>query len=210
MDPMDNMDNLQNSALLIIDLQNDFVRAGAPMEVEDARTTLPKVRQLIQATRKKNMPIIYTKFLSGPCQTLLWTWSPQIKEFNACRRGFKRSYADLEGVRFCADIVDEIYPEPNDYIVEKYGYSAFKNTNLKDILLSEGITSLIVVGTVTQICVADTVHDAFSLGFRVLVVSDLVTSFMSDLQDAFLKNFSMKFGWVKGSDEVLKMIEEKS
>ncbi len=208
MEPMDYMIDLQNSALLIIDLQNDFVRAGAPMEVEDARVTLPKVRQLVQATRKKNIPIIYTKFLSGPRKTLLWNWSPQIEEFAACRRGFKRSYPDIEGERYCADIVDEIFPEPDDYIVEKYGYSAFKNTNLKDILLSEGITSLIVVGTVTQICVADTVHDAFALGFRVLVVSDLVTSFMGDLQAAFLKNFSMKFGWVKDSDEVIKMLED--
>jgi nicotinamidase-related amidase len=204
------MINFKNSALLVIDLQNDFVRQGAPMEVEDARTTLPQVQRFIEVIREEKIPVIYSKFLSGPRETLLWNWSPQIKEFGACRRGLRRYYSDIGGNRLCADIVDEIYPLADDYIVEKYGYSAFKNTNLKDILQSEGITSLFVVGTVTQICVADTVHDAFGNGFKVLVVSDLVTSFMPDLQSAFLKNFEMKFGWVSDSDEIIKLIKENS
>ena len=201
------MINIKNCALIVIDLQNDFVRQGAPMEVPDARTSLPDVRILIDTARTHNIPIIYTKFLSGPNKTLLWNWSPQIEESGACQRGLKRHYSELNAERQCADIVDEIYPADDDYIVEKYGYSAFKNTNLQDILRSKGIDSVIVVGTVTQICVADTVHDAFALGIKVLVVSDCVTSFMADLQTAFLKNFEMKFAWVKDSGEVLNMIE---
>jgi nicotinamidase-related amidase len=202
------MIDYKNTALLVIDLQNDFVRKDAPMVVDDARTTLPRVRKLIDAARDKKLPVIFTKFITGPKKTLLWNWSPQIQEFGACRRGLKRHYSDIDGERFCADVVDEIYPRENEYIVEKYGYSAFKNTNLKDILLSEGIDSVMIVGTVTQICVADTVHDAFALGFQVLVISDCVTSFMPDLQTAFLKNFEMKFGWVKDSNDVLKIIED--
>jgi nicotinamidase-related amidase len=203
------MIKLNNSALLVIDLQNDFVREGAPMEVADARTTLPKVKQLIDTCREKNIPVIYTKFLSGPKETLLWNWSPQIKESGACRRGLMRHYSELKSERQCSDVVDEIFPLPGEYIIEKYGYSAFKQTNLKDILKSEGINSLIIVGTVTQICVADTVHDAFGLGYKVLVVSDCVTSFMPDLQAAFLKNFEMKFGWVADSNTVVQMIQNR-
>jgi nicotinamidase-related amidase len=201
------MININNCALIVIDLQNDFVRQGAPMEVPDARASLPEVRKLLDAARNHKIPIIYTKFLTGPKKTLLWNWSPQIEEFGACKRGLKRHYSELNAERQCADVVDEIYPAVGDYIVEKYGYSAFKNTNLQDILRSEGIDSVIIFGTVTQICVADTVHDAFALGIKVIVVSDCVTSFMSDLQTAFLKNFEMKFAWVKDSGEVLKMIE---
>ena len=202
------MIDFEKAAILVIDLQNDFVRQGAPMEVVDARLSLLKVDQLITAARKKELPIIYTKFTTGPQKTLIWDWSPQIQEFGACKRGLKRTYADISGSRLCSEVVDEIAPKPEDYIIEKYGYSAFKNTALKDILLSEGVTSLIVVGTVTQICVADTVHDAFSLGYKVLVVSDLVTSFMTDLQDAFVKNFAMKFGWVEKSEEVIHSIQK--
>jgi nicotinamidase-related amidase len=200
------MIDIHHAALMIIDLQNDFVREGAPMEVEDARLSLPKVRLLIEAARQKGLPIIYTKFVSGPIKTLLWNWSPQIEESSACRRGLERYYADLQAERQCSDVVDEIYPQPDDYVVEKFGYSAFFNTPLNDILKSEGLDSIIVVGTVTQVCVADTVHDAFGMGIKVLVVSDCVTSYMPDLQAAFLKNFELKFAWVKSSDEVLAMI----
>lgn len=200
------MFDISKAALVVIDLQNDFVRAGAPMEVEDARTTLPQVHRLIETARQKGLPIIYTKFISGPQETLLWNWSPQIKEFGACQRGLERYYSELQSTRQCSDIVDEIYPLPEDYIVAKYGYSAFKHTNLRDILLSEGLDSIIVVGTVTQVCVADTVHDAFGLGIKVLVVSDCVTSYAADLQAAFLKNFELKFAWVEDSNEVLTMI----
>ena len=202
------MISIKNSALIVIDLQNDFVRKGAPMEVPDARASLPFVKDLLYAARNHKIPIIYTKFLSGPEKTLLWNWSPQIEEFGACQRGLLRHYSELNAERLCADVVDEIYPTDDDYIVEKYGYSAFKNTNLQDILRSEGIDSVIIVGTVTQVCVADTVHDAFALGIKVLVVSDCVTSFAADLQTAFLKNFEMKFAWVKDSSEIIKMIED--
>lgn len=177
------------------------------MEVEDARHSLPKVRMLIEAAREKSLPIVYTKFISGPNKTLLWNWSPQIEEFGACRRGLVRYYPDLQAERQCSDVVDEIYPQPEDYIVEKYGYSAFRHTRLRDLLISEGLDSIIVVGTVTQVCVADTVHDAFGFGFKVLVVSDCVTSYMPDLQAAFLKNFELKFAWVKSSNEVLNLLK---
>lgn len=202
------MIDINHAALIIIDLQNDFVRQGAPMEVEDARHSLPTVRKLIEAARGKNLPVIYTKFISGPQKTLLWNWSPEIEELGACRRGLTRYYADIQAERQCSDVVDEIYPQPEDYIVEKYGYSAFRFTNLRDILMSEGADSIIAVGTVTQICVADTVHDAFGLGFKVLVVSDCVTSYMPDLQAAFLKNFEKKFAWVKNSNEVLSLLKD--
>lgn len=202
------MIDINRAALIIIDLQNDFVRQGAPMEVEDARHSLPTVRKLIEAARGKNLPVIYTKFISGPQKTLLWNWSPEIEELGACRRGLTRYYADIQAERQCSDVVDEIYPQPEDYIVEKYGYSAFRFTNLRDILMSEGADSIIAVGTVTQICVADTVHDAFGLGFKVLVVSDCVTSYMPDLQAAFLKNFEKKFAWVKNSNEVLSLLKD--
>jgi nicotinamidase-related amidase len=202
------MIDIYRAALVVIDLQNDFVRTGAPMEVEDARNSLPTVRLLIEAAREKSLPIIYTKFISGPDKTLLWNWSPEIEQYGACRRGLKRYYSDLQAERQCSDVVDEIYPQSEDYIVEKYGYSAFRYTCLRDLLISEGRDSIIVVGTVTQVCVADTVHDAFGLGFKVLVVSDCVTSYMPDLQEAFLQNFALKFAWVKKSSEVFNLIRE--
>jgi nicotinamidase-related amidase len=202
------MFDLSRSALLLIDLQNDFVRKGAPMEVEAARDSLFTVKKLIDSARENRMPIIYTRFVTGPCGSLLWNWSPEIEASSACRRGLKRFYSDINSERLCSDIVDEIYPLPQDYIVEKYGYSAFQRTNLLDILISEGRDSIIVAGTVTQICVADTVHDALSLGIKTMVVQDCATSFSPDLHEAFIRNFIMKFSWAASSEEIINMFRK--
>jgi nicotinamidase-related amidase len=159
------VDRWANPALLIVDMQNDFVREGAPMEVPDARATIPQHQELLAFCRETGIPIIYTKFVAGPKRTLLWEWSPQLEPpIWACQRGFRRFYADVDKDLDCTDIIEEIYPETNDYIVEKYGYGAFSNTSLEDILRSRHVESLVVTGTVTQICVEETAREAFHHG----------------------------------------------
>lgn len=196
--------SLEKTALVIVDLQNDFVRVGAGMEVEDTRDTIETNKKLIAFARENDVPVIYTKFLTGPVKTLLWNWSPQIADVNACRRHFKRYYPDVDKELDCTDIIDEIYPEKEDYIIEKYGYSAFRNTNLLDVLRSLGRDTIIVTGTVTQICVEDTVHEAFHNHINVIVASDAVASFSKELHDAALQNINMKYGIVMDSEMIIK------
>ena len=197
-------------ALVIVDMQNDFVRAGAPMEVPDARATIPQHRQLIGFCREHDIPIIYTRYLAGPQRTLIWEWSPQLEPpLLACQRGHQRYYADVERTLDCTDVIDEIYPQPGDYVVDKYGYGAFHNTNLEDTLRSLGVESLIITGTVTQICVEEAGREAFHHGYKTTLVSDAVSSYMPDLHAATLKNFSLKFGWVSPAEEVLQALAER-
>ena len=146
------------------------------------------------------------KFLAGPKRTLLWNWSPEIPEVNACRRHFMRYYPDVRKELECTDIIDELYPEKEDYVVEKYGYSAFRNTNLLDVLYSLDRDTIIVTGTVTQICVEDTVHEAFYNRINAVVARDAVSSFSQELQEATLRNIDMKYGYVMGSDEIMERI----
>jgi nicotinamidase-related amidase len=191
-------------------MQNDFVREGAPMEVPDARATIPQHQQLIAFCRKVGLPIIYTRFLAGPNRTLMWEWSPQLEPpILACQRGHKRYYADVDRTLDCADIIDEIYPQPGDHIVDKYGYGAFHSTNLDDTLHSLGVESLILTGTVTQICVEETGREAFHYGYKTTLVSDVVSSYMPDLHTATLKNFALKFGWVLTTEEVLQALSAR-
>ena len=204
------MDRFSNPALLIVDMQNDFVRQGAPLEVPQARDTLPLHGRLIEACRAKNTPIIYTKFLAGPQRTLIWEWSPVLAPPTCCcwkghRRRFEDAAEELDG----SDIVGEIYPQPGDIIIEKYGYGAFHETNLDSILQAHHIESLFVIGTVTQICVEETAREAFHHGYCTTVVSDAVSSFAPDLHQATLKNFKMKFGWVSTGRELLADLESR-
>lgn len=202
---MDRRERLQDSALIVVDMQNDFVRQGAPLEVPEARTTIAVHKHLIEAARVRGMPVVYTKFLSHPEYYLLWEWSPQCRPpTKCCWKGHMRRYDDVECELDCSDVIDEIYPEAADPIIEKYGYGAFHDTSLAPMLCDLGIRSLIVTGTVTQICVEETAREAFHHGFRTTLVADAVSSYAPDLHAATLKNFAMKFGWVDDSDTVLQ------
>jgi nicotinamidase-related amidase len=197
----------RNSALIVVDMQNDFVRVGAPLEVPDARKTISNTRALIDAYRKRNLPVVYTKFLSRPHYYLLWDWSPQCKPpTKCCWKGHERFYSDINARRDCTEIIDELRPEPQDTIVEKYGYGAFHETDLAEIIRSFGLNSVVITGTVTQICVEETAREAFHHGFRATVVEDAVSSFAPDLHAATLKNFAMKFGWTATSDTIVTKI----
>jgi nicotinamidase-related amidase len=188
-------------------MQNDFVRAGAPLEVPDARATVPAHVRLIGAFRQRRLPVLFTRFISRPRENLLWLWSPQCRpDIRCCWPGHLRHYADAQGALDCAAVIDELTPQAGDFIVDKYGYGAFHRTGLDAYLTAHEIRSLLVTGTVTQICVEETAREAFHHGYRTTVVADAVSSFAPDLHAATLKNFASKFGWVADSDTVLKWL----
>ncbi|MDP6342379.1 MAG: isochorismatase family cysteine hydrolase [Alphaproteobacteria bacterium] len=192
------------AALLIVDMQNDFVRQGAPLEVPDARATIPLHQDLTAAFRGRGRPVLYTRFLSTTYPSLLWNWSPECQPpTKCCWKGHRRSYPDAEGELDCSEVIDELTPAAGDQVVEKFGYGAFHGTPLADLLRGLGVESLAVTGTVTQICVEETAREAFHHGFATALVGDAVSSFDAELHDACLRNFAMKFGWVRSAAEVI-------
>jgi nicotinamidase-related amidase len=188
------------TALIVVDMQNDFVRVGAPLEVPDARATIQPIRSTIQLFRRLQRPIVFTRFIAGPKETLLWKWSPELRPpVNCCKPGFLRRYGDAEGELDCVAVIDELPVEPDDYVVDKYWYGAFFRTNLHDILLSEHVDTVVVCGTVTQICVEETARESFHHGLKTVVLSDCVSSYDAGMHGATLKNFALKFGRVLDS-----------
>lgn len=186
-----------SAALVVVDMQNDFVRVGAPLEVPDARATIEPIRSTIALCRRLGRPIIFTRYIAGPKETLLWKWSPQLREpVCSCKPGFLRRYPDVGRELDCVAVIDELPVRPGDYVVDKYWYGAFFRTNLHDILLVEHVDTIAVCGTVTQVCVEETAREAFHLGLKTVVLSDCVSSFDPGLHAATLKNFAMKFGRV--------------
>ncbi|HKU98001.1 MAG TPA: isochorismatase family cysteine hydrolase [Vineibacter sp.] len=200
-------DRTRDPALVVVDMQNDFVRIGAPLEVPMARDTIAAHRKLIAAFRAAGRPVIYTKFLSHPHETLLWHWSPQCRPpVKTCWKDHQRRYGDSDRPLECTEIIDELRPADDDLIVEKYGYGAFHDTGFAGQLETLGVRSLVITGTVTQICVEETAREAFHHGFPTTLVADAVSSFDAELHAATLRNFAMKFGWVEDSDAVVKRL----
>ena len=192
------------SALIVVDMQNDFVRVGAPLEVPDARETIDVNRELLTWFREQRRPVVFTRFIAGPSPTLMWRWSPVIAPPTCCCwPGFMRSYPDIEGQRDCVAVIDELEPQPGEQQIDKYGYNAFHRTRLTDLLNAAGVDTVVITGTVTQICVEDTARGAFHEGFQAAVVADAVSSYAPELHRASLQTLAMKYGRVVSSQEAL-------
>jgi nicotinamidase-related amidase len=196
------------SALIVVDMQNDFVRVGAPLEVPDARETIDVHLELLGWFRARRRPVVFTRFIAGPSPTLMWSWSPQIAPpICCCWPGFQRAYGDIEGERDCVAVIDELSPLAGEPQVDKYGYNGFHRTLLTDLLVAHGVDTVLITGTVTQVCVEDTARGAFHEGFRAAVVSDAVSSYAPELHRASLQTLAMKYGRVVTSQEALRELE---
>lgn len=185
------------AALIVVDLQNDFVRVGAPQEVPDARATLPVARSLLDACRTAGLPVIFTRYTAGPNATHLAWFSPECgPDQRSCWPGTMRRYDDHDALIAGHEVVEEMMPLPDELVVDKFGYGAFHNTVLDDALRARGVRQIWVIGTVTQICVEETVREGFRRGYEVVVAADAVSSFDDELQRATLRNLAQKFAVV--------------
>jgi nicotinamidase-related amidase len=197
--------DVSKTALVIVDMQNDFVRVGAPLELRLCRSIIPNVKKILNSCRKLNMPIVYLKFVGGPKETLIWTWSPQLyPDQKCCWKHHKRYYEDIKKEAEVTDIIEELYPEQNDILVEKYSYGGFYDTNLHTILQAHQIEHIIVVGCATPICVDDTVTGAFDRQYKVHLVSDATGSFSDEFHAISLKKIGMKYARIATTSELLE------
>ena len=108
------------------------------------------------------------------------------------------------------DIIDDLAPLPGELVIDKPGKGSFYATSLDDTLRSQGITSLIVTGVTTEVCVHTTVREANDRGYECLVLSDCVGSYFPEFQEHGLAMISAQggiFGWVAPSAGYLKSLE---
>jgi nicotinamidase-related amidase len=195
------------AALLVVDLQNDFVRDGAPQEVADARATLPAVTALVDACRAAAVPVLFTRYTAGPRATHHAWFSPECAPPTcSCWPGVTRRYRDRHDLLEGHQLVDELTPQPGEVVVDKYGYGSFHNTLLDDALRAARVTQVWVVGTVTQICVEETVREGFRRGFEMVVAADGVSSFDDELHQATLRNLGQKFGLLSDTTSLMKAL----
>jgi nicotinamidase-related amidase len=159
-------------ALLIIDMLNDFVLEGAPLEVPETRKIVPNIKRDIVEARVAGHPIIYI------CDT----HEPDDKEFSM----FGWPPHAIKGTKG-AEIVDELKPQQGDLVIEKTTYSGFYNTNLDETLKQIGVDSLKLTGCVTHICVMFTASDAVLRGYKVTVVENSVAGLSKEDHDAAIR-----------------------
>lgn len=164
-------------ALLVIDMLNDFVLPGAPLEVPETRKVLNNIQREIEKAREGKVPVIYL------CDSHRKT-DPELKVYPP------HALKGSKGAR----VVEELRPNPEDIVIEKRTFSGFFNTILDDVLTQLKVKELLVTGCVTNICVAATVADAFYRGYQSKVIKDCVAGLDAESHNFGLKQMSSVFG----------------
>ncbi len=152
-------------ALIVVDMLNDFVRDNGALPVPAAKTIIPSIQKLLAHARQKGWKVIY----------LADNHAENDKEFEIWGR---HSVKGTSG----AQVIKELEPKPGEIIVPKTRYSGFYNTNFDAILKQYKIDSLIVTGTLTDICVLYTTADARNRDMDAVIVSDGTATLNSERQ----------------------------
>jgi ureidoacrylate peracid hydrolase len=193
------------TALVVVDMQRGFVDPGQAMEVPAARETVPAIQSLVEAFRAARLPVVFTAFVYSPDVPLLvGALHPEHAPAPAGGpRGFGRpSSCCLDGDP-SVEIVEALRPRPGEPVVRKRWYDAFAGSELDGALRARDVTSLVVTGTMTDICVLATVIGAFNREYRVTVVEDAVSTLWPEIQRATLDIIGRAYGRVVSSKTVV-------
>jgi ureidoacrylate peracid hydrolase len=200
------------SALIIVDMQNDFLHpegsfAQHAREMPEARIdmpplveTIPQVKRLADAFRKAGRPVVYIAHVLKPdysdAQFPYWRLG--------LTPGGNRPHC-VEGT-WGAQIIDELQPQEGEHLIAKKGFGGFSNTPLDTILRNMGVTTCVVSGVTTCVCVSNTVRGGVEHNYRMILVADAVAEVSRDTHEAELNTMSRVFADVKSTDEVLGLL----
>ena len=208
--------SLDRTALVVIDMQRDFLLPGGFGEtlgndVSQLATVVPPLQRVLAAARAAGMPVIHTREGHRPDLSDL----PPAKHrrgLPSLRIGDPGPYGRiLIRGEYGHDIVDELAPLPGELVIDKPGKGSFYGTNLQAVLTEASITTLVVTGVTTEVCVHTTVREANDRGFEVLVLSDCVGSYFPEFQRVGLEMVVAQggiFGWVADSAALLAAIPQ--
>src|SRR5215207_6614295 len=151
------------TAMIVVDMQNDFVAAGAPLESAAGRAMVPNLQQALACCREEGIPVIYTAHVhrADGCDLGLLGHAQQIARRDALVAGSAG-----------AAIFSEIAPRDDEIVISKHRFSAFYGTDLEIILRGLGVTTVVITGVTTENCCHATARDAYFRDFQVIFLAD--------------------------------------
>ncbi len=174
-------------ALVVVDMLNDFILDTGALPVPAARIIIPNIEKLLSHARQKGWLIIY----------LADNHAEDDKEFEIWGRH------SIKGT-LGSQVIRELEPQPGDILIPKTRYSGFYHTNMDAILKKHEVDSLVITGTLTDICVLYTTADARNRDMNVVIVSDATATLNSERQMWALQHAkSVLNAQVKSCAEVL-------
>jgi nicotinamidase-related amidase len=192
---------VERCALLVIDMQDEFVKPGwTPYWVPEATRLVPRVATVIGRCRELGVPVIFTAFAATH------------RNLDRPRSGAfmpNRYPAGSEGDDWFREgrIWHELPPRPEDVVILKPSYGAFYDTPLETILKKLDRDTIIITGTLTNFCCGTTARQGYERGFQVVFGSDLTATDDPSLQEAELSVLRKGFAKVMTSEEIVAALQ---
>jgi ureidoacrylate peracid hydrolase len=193
------------TALLVIDMQDYFVKPGQQGEIPAAREIVPNINRLASGLRQRGGHVVWIR--NGTRDTRD-SWST-LHDFLMTSERVERRLAamDIDGDGYPYWHLNDIHPD--DAQITKSRYSAFIQgaSNVEQHLRDRGIDTLLITGTATNVCCESSARDAMMLNFKVVMVSDALATYSDEEHNATLSAFYGQFGDVQTTDQALQSLE---
>lgn len=188
-------------ALLVIDMQEEFVKPGwTPFWVPAATEAVPRIRALIDCCRSAGVPVIYTTF--GNTNRFL----DRPKSGSSMPNRYPQVAVRHEAWFRDGRIIPELAPEEGEIVLFKPSYGAFYDTPLETILKNLGKDTVIICGAMTNFCCGTTARQAYERGFQVVFGSDVNATDDAQLHEAELKTLRKGFARVLSGREIVEAL----
>ncbi|MGF1570349.1 MAG: cysteine hydrolase family protein [Nodosilinea sp.] len=207
-----------NTALLIIDMQRDFLEPGGfgdalGNDVARLQAIVPTLQRLQQTFRSLGLPIFQT--VEGH--------RPDLADCPPSKR--LRGKSDLKigdagpmgRILVLGEpgngIIPELAPRPDEAVIAKPGKGAFYNTNLEFLLKTTNVTHLLITGVTTEVCVQTTMREANDRGYECLLVEDATESYFPEFKQATLEMVRAQggiVGWTATAEQVIQGLQRSA
>lgn len=189
----------EHAALLVIDVQNDFVATGGffdqiGADVATIQRSIPRLQRLIEHARRARVPVIFVQAIYDP----QYVSAPMRERNRRARRELPRCLTGTWGADSYA-----VRPAADEAVVIKHRYSAVPNTELVSLLEQRGIRSLLFAGVATDTCVESTARDLYFIDYYVTLVADCCAAASVADHEGALARFERDYGAVVSSEDVI-------
>jgi len=206
---------LEQTALLVIDMQNDFCSVGGwgdrkGLDVSQTQTPIQPIKTLLEALRQTPVTIIHTREGHRPDLSDCPPHKLARSQYYQAPIGSDGAMGRLltRGSK-SHDFVDELQPVPGEIVLDKPGKGSFEATDLDLILRQRHIRQLLFTGVTTECCVHTTLRTANDLGYECLLLEDCCASFVPDFHRITVAMTQMIFGWVTDSQQLMLSLRQQ-
>jgi ureidoacrylate peracid hydrolase len=201
--PFDVIDPVK-TALLVVDMQNYFVKQGHQSEVPLAREIVPNINRLAAELRRRGGHVVWVRNGTNDTRESWSNYHNYLQNRDRAERRLKSMEIGEDGYEYWH--LNDIRAE--DAQITKKRYSAFiqGSSDIERHLRERGIDTLLITGTATNVCCESTARDAMMLNFKVVMVADGLATHTDEEHNATLSNFYGQFGDVQTTDEVFESL----